>query len=191
MIPGLEALGCQPLAVPVEVMEHVVRVESSFNPWAIGVVGGRLERQPRSLDEAVATVQVLERQGYDFSVGLAQVNRRNLAAQGLDTWEVAFEPCRNLAAGARILSDCVARAGGDLDKGLSCYYSGNFSRGFQDGYVWKVRRSMLAAGLQPPGPVAVTTPPSGGSAAPTGPPPPPAGMAAPAEPPAVDPAFVF
>ena len=39
MIPGLEMLACQDLAVPMEIMEHVVRVESSFNPYAIGVVG--------------------------------------------------------------------------------------------------------------------------------------------------------
>ena len=149
MIPGLEMLACQDLAVPMEIMEHVVRVESSFNPYAIGVVGARLARQPRSLDEAVATAYRLERDGYNFSLGLAQVNRHNLANQGLSRYEDAFAACPNLAAGARILRDCHARAGGDWDKAFSCYYSGNFVRGFRDGYVQKVRRSMAAA---PPGP---------------------------------------
>lgn len=146
MIPGLEMLACQDLAVPMEIMEHVVRVESSFNPYAIGVVGARLERQPRNLEEAVATAVRLEQDGYNFSLGLAQVNRHNLAPQGLSNYEIAFAGCPNLEAGARILADCHARAGGDWGKAFSCYYSGNFSRGFRDGYVEKIRRSMAAAG---------------------------------------------
>ncbi|GHD70287.1 hypothetical protein GCM10007164_14860 [Luteimonas padinae] len=149
MIPGLEALACQDLAVPITVMEHVVSVESSFNPYAIGVVGARLARQPRSLEEAVATAKHLEREGYNFSLGLAQVNRHNLAKQGLDSYEKAFTACPNLAAGARILADCHARAGGDWGKAFSCYYSGNFVRGFRDGYVQKVQGSMQRAGVLP------------------------------------------
>lgn len=146
MIPGLEMLACQDLAVPMEIMEHVVRVESSFNPYAIGVVGTRLARQPANLEEAVATASRLERDGYNFSLGLAQVNRHNLAAQGLSSYELAFSACPNLAAGARILADCHVRAGGNWDKAFSCYYSGNFSRGFRDGYVDRIRHSMATAG---------------------------------------------
>ncbi|MEN1941070.1 lytic transglycosylase domain-containing protein [Luteimonas sp. MJ246] len=145
----MELMACQDMAVPMEVMEHVVRVESSFNPYAIGVVGARLARQPRSLEEAVATAARLERDGYNFSLGLAQVNRHNLAAQGLASYEEAFATCPNLAAGARILADCHARSGGDWDKAFSCYYSGNFTRGIRDGYVQKIRRSMSAAGVGP------------------------------------------
>jgi type IV secretion system protein VirB1 len=169
MIPGLEMLACQDLAVPVEVMEHVVRVESSFNPYAIGVVGARLAWQPRSLGEAVATAAQLERDGYNFSLGLAQVNRHNLAAQGLADYEQAFAACPNLAAGARILSDCHQRSGGDWGKAFSCYYSGNFTRGFRDGYVDKVMRSMAAAGVEklvavaPAIPLAGTRDSSGGN----------------------------
>lgn len=145
MIPGLELAVCQDLAVPLDVMEHVVRVESSFNPYAIGVVGARLARQPRSLEEAVATAASLEREGYNFSLGLAQVNRYNLVPQGLDSYEKAFSPCANLAAGARILADCHVRAGGDWGRAFSCYYSGNFERGFRDGYVRKVQMSMQSS----------------------------------------------
>lgn len=138
MLPGMELMGCTDLAVPPAVMRHVVHVESSFNPYAIGVVGGRLARQPRSLSEALSTVRMLEREGYNFSLGLAQVNRHNLAHQGLDTYEKAFETCPNLKAGARILAECRGRAGGDWGKAFSCYYSGNFVTGFQHGYVQKV-----------------------------------------------------
>lgn len=138
MLPGMELMGCTDLAVPPAIMQHVVRIESSFNPYAIGVVGGRLARQPRNLSEALSTVRMLEREGYNFSLGLAQVNRHNLARQGLDTYEKAFEVCPNLRAGARVLAECHGRAGGDWGKAFSCYYSGNFVTGFQHGYVQKV-----------------------------------------------------
>lgn len=116
-------------------MAAIVAVESSRNPYAIGVVGGRLQRQPQSLAEAVATARELERQGRNYSVGLAQVNRANFRAQGL-TIETAFDPCQNLRAGAAILRECYNRAGqgggqddARLRAALSCYYSGNFTRG--------------------------------------------------------------
>jgi type IV secretion system protein VirB1 len=121
-----------------------VRVESSYNPFAIGVVGGRLARQPRSLEEALSTSRMLEREGYNFSLGLAQVNRHNLRHYGLDSHEKAFDICPNLRAGAQILSECHTRAGGDWGKAFSCYYSGNFVTGYQHGYVQKVLASWQA-----------------------------------------------
>jgi type IV secretion system protein VirB1 len=118
-------------------MAALVSVESAFNPYAIGVVGGRLARQPSSKAEAIATARALERNGWNFSVGMGQVNRHNLASQGLD-YTTAFNTCANLRAAARILSACFARAAhrphdqqAALRAALSCYYSGNFTRGFE------------------------------------------------------------
>ena len=142
MLPGMELMGCQGLAVPTEVMHHVVRVESSYNPYAIGVVGGRLVRQPKNLPEALATVRMLEGRGFNFSIGLAQVNRYNFDKYGLESYEQAFEPCANLKAGSRILAECYQRAKGDWGKSFSCYYSGNFSTGFRHGYVQKIYASV-------------------------------------------------
>src|SRR3546814_6519114 len=141
----MELMGCQDLAVPAEVMQHVVRVESSFNPYAIGVVGGHLVRQPKSLPEALATVRMLEQGGYNFSVGLAQVNRKNLDKYGLDSYEKAFQACPNLQAGSRILAECYSRSNGSWPKSFSCYYSGNFTTGFRHGYVQKIYASIRAA----------------------------------------------
>lgn len=121
-------------------MAAVVRVESGGNPYAIGVVGGRLARQPRDLVEALATVRALERDGWNFSVGIAQINVAQLRARSI-SYEAAFDPCVNLRTGAAILRECYSRAaavGGKardeqyaLRQALSCYYSGNFRRGFQ------------------------------------------------------------
>ena len=49
-------LACSPL-VDSRTAEALVTVESGFNPHAIGVVGGALERQPRDHDEALATTR--------------------------------------------------------------------------------------------------------------------------------------
>lgn len=155
MLPGMELMGCQGLSVPNEVMHHVVQVESAFNPYAIGVVGGRLVRQPRNLPEALATVRMLEGRGFNFSIGLAQVNRYNLGKYGLNSYEKAFEPCANLTAGSKILAECYHRAGGDWGKSFSCYYSGNFSTGFRHGYVQKIYASLRegrASGVAADGP---------------------------------------
>lgn len=142
MLPGMEMLVCPNLAVPPEVMQHIVQVESGANPFAIGVVDGQLARQPRNLDEALATARLLESKGYNFSVGIAQVNRANLGRYGLDSYRKAFNTCDNLAAGAQILAGCYGSAHGDWGKAFSCYYSGNFTSGFRDGYVQKVYASI-------------------------------------------------
>ena len=143
------AAECAPGVHP-STLRGVVTTESAGNPFAIGVVGGRLERQPRNLPEAVATARALERQGFNFSMGLGQVNRYNLAKYG-ERYETVFEPCRNLKAGGAILRDCYQRARARipddqqaLRAAFSCYYSGNFTRGFrpdragQPSYVQKV-----------------------------------------------------
>lgn len=143
------AKDCAP-NVHVDTLRALITVESSGNPYAIGVVNGVLERQPRSLQEAVSTARRLEKEGFNFSMGLSQVNRHNLPKYG-ESYESIFEPCRNLRTGAAILTDCFKRASAKdshdqaaLRSALSCYYSGNFSRGFkpdapgQPSYVQKV-----------------------------------------------------
>lgn len=127
---------CAPNVAP-QTMAAIVSVESSHNPYAIGVVDGRLVRQPRSRAEAIATALQLERQGKNFSMGMAQVNRHNLPRYNV-TYAQIFDVCTNLRVGARILEECYQRAmplkgspQAALRAAFSCYYSGNFSRGFQ------------------------------------------------------------
>ncbi len=140
----LEALllACAPL-IASDTAHALISVESRGNPYAIGVVAGSLARQPQSLSEAVATARALEAGGWNYSVGLVQLNRANFARHGL-TIETAFEPCSNLRAMQAILGDCFGRASSHaapqiaLRRAFSCYYSGNFQTGFQHGYVQKV-----------------------------------------------------
>jgi type IV secretion system protein VirB1 len=151
MMPPLDfttlAQQCAPQVSPVT-MAAVVRAESGFDPYAIGVTHGRLVRQPVSEAQAVTTAHALAAAGWNFSAGLTQVNRANWVAYGL-TERSAFDPCRNLAAGAAILQDCFMAARyaetdvprdpqAALRAGLSCYASGNFSTGYRTGYVQRV-----------------------------------------------------
>lgn len=146
MLSGMDLASCTDLAVPLEVMQHVVNVESSHNPFAIGVVGGHLLRQPNNLQEALATARMLQGRGFNFSLGIAQVNRYNLGKFGLDSYEKAFQICPNLQAGSRILAECYGRSGNDWGKSFSCYYSGNFVTGYRHGYVQKIYASMRQIG---------------------------------------------
>jgi type IV secretion system protein VirB1 len=134
---------CAP-AIDESTTLDLVSVESSFNPYAIGVVGAVLERQPRNRAEALATIAALERAGYNYSVGLAQINRNNFQRLGL-TAASALDKCTNLAAMETILIECYERASAQrasaqraLRAALSCYYSGNFQTGFDHGYVARV-----------------------------------------------------
>ena len=140
-------LSCAPQVDPATA-KALVSVESSMNPHAIGVVGGALEHQPRNRKQAVATATELQAGGWNFSLGLAQINLHNLTRLGLNL-DTAFEPCANLAAMQQILTECFerstrasARSEGSeqqaLRQALSCYYSGNFDTGFRHGYVRRV-----------------------------------------------------
>jgi type IV secretion system protein VirB1 len=146
---------CAPLVHP-GTAHALVAVESGFNPHAIGVVAGALERQPRNAAEALATATTLQARGRNFSVGLAQINVGNLTRLGLTVPE-AFDACRNLDAMQTVLGECFDRAGtGDsqraLRRALSCYYSGNFTTGFRRGYVGRVVTAAhnVSAGVRGP-----------------------------------------
>jgi type IV secretion system protein VirB1 len=147
------------LSVPTNIMQSIVHVESGNNPFAIGVVGDRLQRQPRTLNEATSTAKHLQKLGKNFSVGLAQVNLSNFKWTGIKDWTTAFDRCTNLTAGAKIFAECYGRSGNDYGKAISCYYSGNFSTGFSHGYVHKVtaRMNLLADKNKPVSAGVVTT----------------------------------
>ncbi|KWF37404.1 lytic transglycosylase domain-containing protein [Burkholderia pseudomultivorans] len=170
---ALLAQQCAPNVHPTT-LQALVRTESGFNPFAIGVVGGHLKRQPKTLDEAVATARALDAQGLNFSMGLGQVNKANLSRYGL-TYETVFDMCANLKAGSGILHDCYSRAVPAVGKNaavgaaLSCYYSGNFTRGFKadfkgTSYVQRVAANAAQAApsvsVVPPIPVVLDSAPA-------------------------------
>ncbi len=151
--PELSALiaRCAPTVHP-ETMAAVVSAESRGHQFAIADAGPvklpwaqrkALVRSlyPGSLQEAVTTAQTLIANGHTVSLGVAQVNDRNLAKMGVSIQDV-FDPCVNIAVGGKILTDFYEKARAKFGNGpaalqaaLSAYNSGDWSRGARDGYV--------------------------------------------------------
>ncbi|UHL64075.1 transglycosylase SLT domain-containing protein [Paralcaligenes sp. KSB-10] len=139
------ALACAPNIHPIT-LHALISHESRARQYAIGVnrKGKHLRQQPRTLAEATEAAQGLIDQGIDFDAGLGQINVRNWAWLNLDT-KTVFDPCRNLEAAQTVLAECYARSLSrhkapqqSLRAALSCYNTGNFTRGFTNGYVGKV-----------------------------------------------------
>lgn len=131
--------------VSTTTMQAIIRTESGGNPNAIGLNKGfKLKYPARSKEQAIAWVNYLEQHNYNFDVGLAQVNIKNIHKYGYRASD-ALEPCTNLKMAGDILlknyqsaksqSQTSAEA---LSKAISAYNTGNFSSGFNNGYVRKV-----------------------------------------------------
>lgn len=158
--PGFAALieECAPTVHP-ETMASVISAESRGHQYAIADAGPvnlpwaqrkALVRSlyPSSLIEAEALARSLIDSGHTVSLGLAQVNDRNLSKLGL-TIRAMFDPCTNIAAGGKILTDFYTQAAqkyGDSPRALraaiSAYNSGDFMRGEKEGYVSLVYRQV-------------------------------------------------
>lgn len=88
--------------VEVSTMQALITQESSGNPYAIGVVDAPLISQPTSKEEAMEAVEVLLEAGANISLGLGQINYRNLKNLNM-TVSDAFEFCPNIKAADHIL----------------------------------------------------------------------------------------
>lgn len=138
---------CAPSVAP-ETLISIVHTESRFNTLAIGVNSpGARKPVPATRAQAIAAARRLIRQGYNIDLGLGQINSANLGWLGLSV-EDAFEPCRNLAAAARVLTtnyQSVTHSAQSSDHAiataLSLYNTGDRRRGFRNGYVARVYAS--------------------------------------------------
>ena len=156
-IPGVDdkfsaLIGRCAVTVHPQTMAAVISAESRGNQFAIADAGPvalpwaqrkALVRSyyPASLEAAVSIATELVEKGHTVSLGLSQINDRNLARYGVSIREV-FDPCVNVSVGGRILTDfytkAVRRFGQNsvaLQAALSGYNSGDWSRGAKDGYV--------------------------------------------------------
>lgn len=138
------AAACAPNIHP-QTLHSVIKQESNYNALAIGINrAARLKSQPKTRAEAVAIANRLMSQNVNFDAGLAQINVKNLNWLSMSV-EDLFDPCKNLKASSLVLSACYKRASVHYGKGqhalraaLSCYNTGNFDRGFSNGYVRNV-----------------------------------------------------
>jgi type IV secretion system protein VirB1 len=153
------APACAPAVAPSTLLA-VAKVESGFDPFAIGVNGPAPQHLTfADASKAAQTARTLIAEGRNIDLGLSQVNVRNLGWLGLSV-EAAFDPCRNLAASAQVLEAGYAKArateGSEqaaVRVALSYYNTGTDSRGFRNGYVSRVVRAAAQLGRATDGPV--------------------------------------
>lgn len=138
-------LACAPNVAPSTIQE-IVRVESKGNPLAINInTRNGVKLKPtikiKTARDAVAVTHAAMKRGHTVDMGYMQINSENLKRLGY-TVEDAFNPCKNLAGGAKILTnaytDSLAKHGSEqkaLRAALSIYNTGNSTSGFHNGYV--------------------------------------------------------
>lgn len=136
---------CAPTVAPETVLA-IIQTESSGEPFALNVNGGRQPARQNNAADAAATARRYVAAGYSVDLGLGQINSHNMRWLGL-TWDTVFDPCTNVAALARVLTTNynAVSAGRDpqtaLRVALSMYNTGSQTRGFRNGYVAKVERN--------------------------------------------------
>jgi type IV secretion system protein VirB1 len=144
--------------VPASTLEAIARTESALHPYALSVnrphqLARRqgsdrgtitLQRQPASLEEAIAWTKWLLDQGITVSIGVLQVNVEQAALLHVSPDQL-FDPCTNLRAGATLLSVTYAETArlhgtgsAALISALSYYNTGSPTAGLRNGYAQQV-----------------------------------------------------
>lgn len=137
---------CAVPAVPPEaakLLSAVRSVESGREPYTVSTNdkgGGHRHFVFQTEPAAIAMVEALSREGRAESIdaGIAQINSRNWSRLGLSLGTV-FDPCRNVVAEARVLSEDWRRAARVT---LSYYNTGTSDRGIANGYADRVLQAM-------------------------------------------------
>ena len=126
---------CAPTVDPVT-MSAVIKQESGGNPWALNNNSTKKSTIFNSMADAIAAAKDAIGRGESVDMGLAQINSINLKRLGL-TVDQVFEPCTNLAAGARILEYGFNQTG-NLPAALSMYNTGKANSTIGQAYAQKV-----------------------------------------------------
>ena len=140
---ALLASQCGP-QVHIDTLAAVAQAESGMNTLAIRDNTTGRSYHPKSEAEAIelaTRLVIVEHHAVDM--GLMQINSAHLGPFQM-TISDAFDACKNIGAGARILvSDYKPGADEDqqgaLDKALSRYNTGSPERGVANGYVQRVK----------------------------------------------------
>lgn len=138
------AAHCAP-SVHVETLAAIAQAESGFHSGAVSDNTDKRHYHARHRDEAIAlATNLIMGQRHSVDLGLMQINSANLTNLGM-TIDDAFDPCKNLAAGARILATAYrpepddGTEQGGLLRALSRYNTGHPTRGLRNGYAVRVQ----------------------------------------------------
>lgn len=153
---GVELLACAPNVAP-HTLQEIIRVESAFNPIAVNVNirkvnGKRISFSSpikiKSKADAIYVTKLAINAGHSVDMGYMQINSTNLKTLGYSVDEMFNDPCKNIKAGASVLTAFYSKAIKQypneqtaLKAALSAYNTGNFKNGFSNGYVARYVRS--------------------------------------------------
>ena len=147
---NLYANTCQSQVSP-KIIESIIKQESSGNTSAIAVIGEPNFLQTQSDSISKEEFNFLNDMGKNFSVGLMQINKSNFSNYSINK-NNAFNICKNIKTGASIYFNCYNQAKDEYpnssfkhleDLAFSCYYSGNFKRGFLDDHQFNLKTSYV------------------------------------------------
>jgi type IV secretion system protein VirB1 len=148
------AAKCAPSAA-VDTLLAVALTESGLHPYALSLnypatvaaYNGLhnqevyLTRQPTTLPEAMQWTRWFQSHGYTVSIGLMQISSENAASYGVTVREL-FNPCTNVAIGARLLGELYSATPHSRKPDLhalistfSAYNSGSLTAGVKNGYA--------------------------------------------------------
>jgi type IV secretion system protein VirB1 len=153
------AAKCAPSAA-LDTLQAVALTESALHPFALSLnypatvaaYNGLqnqevyLSRQPETLAEAIHWTRWFHGHGYTVSIGLMQINSENAARFGVKVRQL-FDPCINVAIGARMLGEIYSTTQhsakpdvSSLMSTFSAYNSGSFTTALKNGYAATVMR---------------------------------------------------
>ena len=153
------AARCAPRGA-LDTLQAVALTESALHPFALSLnypatvaaYNGLhnqevyLSRQPETLAEAIHWTRWFHSHGYTVSIGLMQINSENAARYGVTVRQL-FDPCTNVAIGARMLGEIYSTTQhsgkpdvNSLMSTFSAYNSGTFTTGLKNGYAATVMR---------------------------------------------------
>ena len=123
------AAACQNVVAPIT-MVGIARHESGLEQFAIHDNEDNRTYAPATKSEAARLAHQLMGAGHrSLDLGLTQINTANNSWLGLTT-ETALDPCKNIAAGAQVLT------------AYSLYNTGSETKGIANGYALKVNAAV-------------------------------------------------
>ena len=140
------AARCAPNAA-VDTLDAVALTESALHPYALSLnypatvaaYNGLhnqevyLTRQPATLPEAIHWTRWFHSRGYTVSIGLMQINSENAARYGVAVRQL-FDPCTNVAIGARLLGEIYSTTPHSGKPDINALFS-TFSA-YNSGYIY-------------------------------------------------------
>lgn len=127
--------------IPYQILIAIAKVESGFKPYVINInQNGKSIKviNPKSLQEAILYLQYLHQNGFNYDVGIGQINVSNIKRLGLNPINL-LDPCNNIKVSAHILKENINKYG--LTWEAIWRYNGRRD------YAFKVYTALLSMGV--------------------------------------------